>query len=135
MGPSNQIYYKDLDNNLKLIGALCILDKTNILMTSINKLINKNECYEILAKIEALDLGIIPSIDTKEIKTYLDSVTYEERIKLKRKFRKLQRRYRKKHAIDKNSIEYGEKDSVPNSLQKAARKRLVFNSITCKVME
>jgi len=82
-----------------------------------------------LIKIEALDRGIVPSQDSEEIAAYLASVDHDERVRLKRRFRKLQRKFRKKSPPVKWLNFYGEKDETPNKLQKHRRKRLVFSEL------
>ena len=117
------------------LGILCVLDKSGILLSAIENFMKNYESKQVLINIEALNKGIVPSTHTDEINQYFDSVSYDEKIRLKRKFRKLQRKYRKErkhikaHNIENDDHYYGEKNKQPNRFQKTARKTLVFNAI------
>ena len=130
MGLSNRAHNNGFTRgDLLTLGVLCVIDKTNTVADIIQKCIVDSEACQTLVQIEALDKGIVPSRDSIEIRRYLESVDYEERTKLKRKFRKLQRKFRKKVPGNEATDFYGEKDKIPNKLQKHRRKHLVFSSL------
>jgi len=133
MGPSNQTCRNVDGVDLKTLGVICVLDKSNTVINRVKNLLRHYESSQTLIKIEALNLGIIPSCNTQEIHNYLESVTHEEGVRLKRKFRKIQRKYRKKHASNDDHVLYGISHEPPTRYQKQARKALVFNSIAIKI--
>ena len=116
-------------DDLLTLGVLCVIDKTNTVSDFMKNRIRDYESRRMLIKIEALNRGIIPSQDSEEIAAYLASVDHDERVRLKRRFRKLQRKFRKKSPPVKWLNFYGEKDETPNKLQKHRRKRLVFSEL------
>ena len=88
-----------------------------------------HEVEKILISIEALNRGIIPSRDGKEIKQYLSRMTPEEQVLVKRKFRKLQRKYRRKFTDERDIDSYGRRGETPSSAHLRARKDLVFSQL------
>ena len=135
MGPSNRNCNMQTLDHLRTLGVLCVVDKSNTVLAHVQKLLASQEANKLLTELKAIDLGIVPSGDTEEIRSYLSSVSLEEATKLKRKFRKLQRKYRKKSNLDYDTTLFGAKDIAPNKFQKSARKNLVFSSIMMEITD
>ena len=134
MGLSNHIYLGFNIEDIELIGTLCILDKTGLIMKKVNNILNLHGAREALITLEALNMGIIPAVDAQEMKKCLSSVPPDEKRKIQRKFRKIQRKLRKKHKEQWADIRYGYPGKAPNKFQKSARKSLVFSDIAMKVL-
>jgi|LWDU01.1.fsa_nt_gi hypothetical protein len=129
MDLSNQLLKYNIDKDFIIkLGMLCILDKSNSVLNRLEEIMKSYESKQILINIEALNRGIIPFKETSKIHECLNSVPYEEGLKLKRKFRKLQRKYRKQNS-KKDLKCYGSWNEDPDFLQKHKRKNLVFDAI------
>ena len=130
MGPSNQFFRYNIDRDFIItLGILCVLDKSNSTIEWLEEIMKNYESKQILINIEVLNRGIIPFKESSKINECLNSVTHEEGLKLKRKFRKLQRKYRKQNSRKDFQKRYGVWSEDPNFLQKHERKNLVFDAI------
>ena len=130
MGPSNQFSKHNIDRDLIIaLGVLCVVDKSNTTIEWLEEMMKNYESKQILISIEALNRGIIPYKEHSKINDCLNSVSCEEGLKLKRKFRKLQRKYRKQNPRKEFQKHYGVWSEDPNFLQKHERKNLVFDAI------
>ena len=113
------------------LAILSVLDKSGTILDVMDKLMKDRSAKEMLLGLEYLSHGIIPAHDSLKIKEYLSTLSYKDARKIKRKFRKVYRGFKKNMSptegftLEGIDLWLGQPGKNPDRYQKSGRKAFV----------